>query len=896
MGSAPNRLFVVIWQDVRHLLVSGNFLSFEIILSEADNSITFQYADVVVGDPAYDYGASATVGIESPYPFTPFTGLQYSYNEPALINGRAIKFWIPPVLNNDVGVKGIIAPRGLVSFRSPSIVPKAIVRNHGRLPQTFPVRCSIFGTGGVLRYASEVNVAGLDSGAVDTIEFATWNISEIETCFVRMRTFLSGDEDTTNDAKSQTTIIIRAYFTGGPDEGFMRWIDSDTTGGPVYNWRDISQTGTPVPFPYFDDDVARIPIGFNFTFYDRTYNRLTVGTNGALSFDSVYITLSNDSIPNPAPPKNLIAALWDDLHCIQLGRVKYQTVGTSPNCTLVISYDNIAYYGGGDSTLTFQILLLEGSNDIIIQYADVITGHPGECDTAKSATVGIEDPNGTIGLCYLYNAKPYGNLITSGRAIRFYFLPPGRDVGVAKIISPPANLLPGDTAIPKALVKNYGTEDQSNLPVRCVIRDTAGNIIYNQEVTIPFLRSGDSAVAQFPEWAPGEGVYYDTIRTLLGGDERPANDYKGMVHNVSFWAEVEVGYDDGGNEANYWVQEPSGTDDRFAVKITPPVANYQIKAGKFCISASTVPLSFADCGVYPESAGIPRLSSPIVTVPNQPTATTVIPTVNWEIVNFGNVRVSSPNDVFLVVHWPSGSYDGPYVAADATYPDLRSYWSMTPPPGEWNLWTSHDWMMRLIFRIPGIDAGVAEIRSPRDTIEIGIPTTPEAVVWNYGFTEKTFKTFFHIANDSNLVYADTVELTLPGNTSQNVTFAQWTPTQTGTFQLVSATLLANDLVPENDTAKSQVFVRSTGMGEFRKKMATGLRILSNPTKGLVKVYYTLPEEEVASLKIYNALGEVVYSEKSDKGVFIIKELPAGIYLLRFEAKGERVERKLIVVK
>jgi hypothetical protein len=64
----------------------------------------------------------------------------------------------------------------------------------------------------------------------------------------------------------------------------------------------------------------------------------------------------------------------------------------------------------------------------------------------------------------------------------------------------------------------------------------------------------------------------------------------------------------------------------------------------------------------------------------------------------------------------------------------------------------------------------------------------------------------------------------------------------------------------------------------------------------VKVYYTLPEKEVASLKIYNALGEVVYSEKSDKGVFIIKQLPAGIYLLRFEAKGERVERKLIVVK
>jgi hypothetical protein len=87
------------------------------------------------------------------------------------------------------------------------------------------------------------------------------------------------------------------------------------------------------------------------------------------------------------------------------------------------------------------------------------------------------------------------------------------------------------------------------------------------------------------------------------------------------------------------------------------------------------------------------------------------------------------------------------------------------------------------------------------------------------------------------------------------------------------------------------------MAEKRIESKTiGLRILPNPTKGLTTVYYNLPKKEQATLRIYNTLGELVYSAKSDKGLFTIKKLPAGIYLLRFEAKGYRVEKKLIVVK
>ncbi|MEO0125933.1 MAG: SBBP repeat-containing protein [candidate division WOR-3 bacterium] len=76
----------------------------------------------------------------------------------------------------------------------------------------------------------------------------------------------------------------------------------------------------------------------------------------------------------------------------------------------------------------------------------------------------------------------------------------------------------------------------------------------------------------------------------------------------------------------------------------------------------------------------------------------------------------------------------------------------------------------------------------------------------------------------------------------------------------------------------------------------GLRIVPNPIRDLTKVYYNLPKGEVAILRIYNTLGNLVYAAKGDKGEFTIKKLPAGIYLLRFESEGYKEERKLIVVK
>jgi hypothetical protein len=108
MGVGPNRYFVVEWKDVENYNIPGvGYITFEMILYEGSNLIKYQYQDVIFGDPLYDYGASATVGIEN---ITGFGGLQYSYDNATLSNSMAIEIMSYPVdyiiINDTAGPGG----------------------------------------------------------------------------------------------------------------------------------------------------------------------------------------------------------------------------------------------------------------------------------------------------------------------------------------------------------------------------------------------------------------------------------------------------------------------------------------------------------------------------------------------------------------------------------------------------------------------------------------------------------------------------------------------------------------------------------------------------------------------------------------------------------------------
>lgn len=91
VGSAPNRRFVVTWNAVDFFASSGSGpLTFQVVLSEADNTIAFQYLDVEsTAQPARGRGNSATVGLENQ---SGTAGHLHSFNQPVLSDGLALSF------------------------------------------------------------------------------------------------------------------------------------------------------------------------------------------------------------------------------------------------------------------------------------------------------------------------------------------------------------------------------------------------------------------------------------------------------------------------------------------------------------------------------------------------------------------------------------------------------------------------------------------------------------------------------------------------------------------------------------------------------------------------------------------------------------------------------------
>ena len=128
-------------------------------------------------------------------------------------------------------------------------------------------------------------------------------------------------------------------------------------------------TGTPISL-FLDDVQGPFPLGFTFQFYGNDYTEFYVGSNGWIGFTAGQPT---SYIASPIPdatsfgvPKDCIMLSWQDLDATSGGQVLYQTIGTTPNRKLVLTFDNIPYFGFGVTSgpVSLQIVLYEGSNVI----------------------------------------------------------------------------------------------------------------------------------------------------------------------------------------------------------------------------------------------------------------------------------------------------------------------------------------------------------------------------------------------------------------------------------------------------------------------------------------------------------------------------------------------------
>lgn len=123
-----------------------------------------------------------------------------------------------------------------------------------------------------------------------------------------------------------------------------------------------------------EDDyfVGPFEIGFDFVYFGNSYSEFAIGPNGLLSFDiPAIIGLSYwepSSIPNDIFPETIMGP-YQDLFSRPTQPhsryIYYRTIGSPPDRKLIAGWCEAPMYNCPDKLATYQIVLEEGSNNII---------------------------------------------------------------------------------------------------------------------------------------------------------------------------------------------------------------------------------------------------------------------------------------------------------------------------------------------------------------------------------------------------------------------------------------------------------------------------------------------------------------------------------------------------
>jgi len=153
--------------------------------------------------------------------------------------------------------------------------------------------------------------------------------------------------------------------------------------------------------------IASLP--FAFPFYGNSATSVVVGSNGFMRLDGGAATqFGNATIPSATEPNGYIAPFWDDLNPGAGGTVGTGTLGSPGSRQFVVSWQNVAHFSVAGSALTFQVVLEEATGDFLLNYQDVMVGS-ATYDRGASATVGVENPQGTAGTLISFNAAALAN-------------------------------------------------------------------------------------------------------------------------------------------------------------------------------------------------------------------------------------------------------------------------------------------------------------------------------------------------------------------------------------------------------------------------------------------------------------------------------------------------------
>ncbi|MBI3812412.1 MAG: Ig-like domain-containing protein [Nitrospirae bacterium] len=380
------------------------------------------------------------------------------------------------------------------------------------------------------------------------------------------------------------------------------------SGGPAFSWQDA----TPgfILLAGCDDCASRfISIGFPFTVFGQPVFNFSINSNGLITFGQASDEYNNTGIPQAGLPNFYLAPFWDDLY---QGPVYVRTFGTAPNRVLAVQWNHISTCcDTAASVLTFEILLNEATQAITFQYK-TLTGADFD---GRSATVGIENSNGSDGVAYLVNGTPPEHLLNGGLAVTFM---PTTVITLDVSVASDASLGPRDvvlTYLNGTLIQASGALSIVPSPAQIVITSPAsGSLIHRSTVLVQ---------GRVVPNGPGEiGVVVNGIPAQVNGNLFAANDVPvGMGANTIIATATDLEGHAGSTSVTVTVdnlQEPvlllanpeSGiapltVEFSILTTLTTPITHYSLDAdgdgtADFTSTTlpNTVPFAYSQPGLY----------------------------------------------------------------------------------------------------------------------------------------------------------------------------------------------------------------------------------------------------------------------------------------------------------
>ncbi len=408
IGDAPNRKLVIEWANVHPLQTTGLF-TFEVVLQEDSNQVLIQYKTLSGGGSD---GANATIGIEDQ---NGVLGVQYAFDGSGpgypLHEGLALRF----------------EPSGGHSIRyqvrvAPDLPPNTFVTNEASLSMNGVLQAPLTATTLIQPVDVSQSRKWVDrpiAHSGDTLSYhldlrnsGVSTVTEISLVdpFPAYTEYVSGSLQGGVYNAALNQVEWSGALEPGAEENYG-WADSDT-GGVAYQWVDATVGGVSIPG---GDDLCSGPfeLGFPFQFYNAEYTQFYVSPNGLLLFGQGSTRYANEPIPQPDEPNNFVAPFWDDL-ISDTGSMYYKLMGTAPQRSLVVEWNGAKVLSTA-VPLTFEVILYEGSNDILVQYHN----SNGAGTEGQSSSVGIENATGTEGVQYEHSGSGPGFPLHGGRAVLF---------------------------------------------------------------------------------------------------------------------------------------------------------------------------------------------------------------------------------------------------------------------------------------------------------------------------------------------------------------------------------------------------------------------------------------------------------------------------------------------